>query len=539
MSVLSRSLRAGLPAAVIAVAVYVCFMHKAFNIDDLTFLTMAEHMLEDPLHPASVQIVVNGRPPAWISNGMWSGPVMPAMLMPSVAAGGAEWLAHLVMLVVFLIGIFATAGLALRLGVSQTGARWAALLVTTSAAVLAMSMTNMPDLPAMSFAVLAGERLLAFRDDRQWSSGIVATLSLALCVLSRQHSVLVFPCLLPLMLAAWPGTFGELRAAIFSRTFLSILATMVAAAVLLVVAYRVMRDSNPGDGLASTPFRVADLSLLRVNLANVPAQWVLTFPLGVIWAWLYGPRMIKSWWCWVGAVAGVFMAYQTHVFYRHLDWMPWQAPITALGMAVLVDTVVDAFRRRDPIDLGLAAFLFIVVPVAVYSHLPPKYFVPSAPAMAVLIMRHVERRAVQRQYVLGTMCAVGLVLGVLIIRADANLAEVGRKGGEVVASYVQRGERVWFDGTWGFQWYAMQAGATPVTTIEPKPGPGDIVVVGLEGWVVQKWPNKKLLEKRTFETPGGRILTKPAGFFSNVAWGPLPWRWAKEPFDPIEVWRIE
>jgi hypothetical protein len=254
---------------------------------------------------------------------------------------------------------------------------------------------------------------------------------------------------------------------------------------------------------------------------------------------MHGRRMTRSWWCWLSLPAGVWLAYQTHVFHRRLDWMPWQAPITALGTAVLCDVVVDAVKRRDVVDLGLAGWLFIMVPMSVYTHLPPKYFVPSAPAMAILLVRSCERLGRRPRGAFGAIAAIGFVLGVLVIRADAELADVGRQGGEVVASYLARGERVWFDGAWAFHWYAEQAGARPVTTDAPRPGPGDVVVVGLEGWVIKTWPNKQLLERRTFERPGGRILQKPAGFFSNVAWGPLPWVWSKRPHDPIEVWRIQ
>ncbi len=531
-------LRAGLPAAVIAIAVYVAFLNKPFNIDDNVFLMMADHMTVDPLHPASVQLVVNGRPPAWVSAGMWSGPVMPALLVPSILAGGAEWLAHLMVLGVFLVGIFATAALALRLGLSDRGARWAALLTTCSAAVIAMSMTSMPDLPTMSLGVLGAERLVAYRDERRLAQALGATIALALAVLSRQHIVLLYACLVPLMFTAWPGTLREFGTTVVSRRFLALMAICVAAAGLVALAYLVMRDDHAAGSLASTPLRIADTSLWRVNLPNVPAQWVLTFPLGLAWAWLHGRDMLRSAWCWLGAGAGAYLAYTSHVFYRHLDWLPWQAPLTALGMAVLVHVFVDAVRRRDHVELGLAAWLLIMTPIAVYSHLPPKYFVPSAPAMAILILRHVESQGRNPTRVLGTLAVLHVVLGVLIIRADAAHGETGREGGAVVASYVARGERVWFDGTWGFQWYAMQAGAMPVTTEEPKPQPGDIVVVGMEGWVIKAWPNKQLLEKRTFPAPGGRIMRKPAGFFSNVAWGPLPWWWSRKPLGPIEVYRI-
>ena len=540
MTVLVRSVRAAIPAAIIAVAVYLCFMHKAFNIDDVTFLTMADHMLEDPLHPASVQISVNGRPPAWISAGMWSGPVMPAMLTPSVAAGGAEWLAHLMMLVVFLVGIAASAALAIRLGVSDRGARWVAILVTTSAAVLAMAQTSMPDIPTMSFAVLGVERMYAYRTEGGWWRAVLATLAIALCILSRQHGVLVFACALPLMFAHWPQSYGELFRGLVDRRFLVVVATIVAGVGLVFLTYHLMRDPQPG-GLTSTPQKVADFTLWRANLPNIPAQYVLTFPLGLCWAWLHAPQMVQRYWCWWGVLFGCYLARETHVFHRHMDWMWWQAPITALGTVVLIDIAVEAVRRRDPIDLGLAAWLLIAVPVVVYSHLPAKYMVPCAPAVALLIVRAVERRPTpgRAYWGIGAVAAQGLILALLSIRADQVHAEVGRKGGDVVARYVKRGEKVWFDGTWAFQWYAQQAGAQPVTTVDPKPQPGDIVVVGLEGWVIRDWPNKELVERFTFTEPGGRILQKPAGFYSNVAWGPLPWRWSRKAHDPVEVWRIK
>ena len=534
--VTSRSLRAGLPAAIVALVVGLCFMHKAFNIDDTTFLTMSEHMLHDPLHPASVQISQNGNPPFWLANNAWSGPVMPALLLPSVAEGGAEWLAHLVMLVVFLVGIFATAALALRLGASDRGARWAALLLATSPAVLAMAETSMPDVPVMSFGVLGAERLLAFRDQRGWWRGALAVLALTLCVLSRQHGLLLLGCFLMLVPREWPRT---LRALVRDRVVLSAVGVVAAAVVLVVLTYAAMRDPDIGSNLASSTIQMADASRWRVNLANLPAQWVLAFPLGFAWAWLHGRRMMRSWWCGVAVLVGAFLAYETHAYYRHPSWLWWQAPVTALGAAVLADTVVDACRRRDLVDLALAACLFIAAPIAIYSHLPPKYLVPSAPAMAILIVRNVERRTAISWRVPTALVAIGVTLGVLIVRADDRDGEIGRVGGELVAAYVQRGEHVWFDGTWGFHWYATKAGAQPVTTVDPKPAPGDIVVVGAEGWVIASWPNKKLLERIEFDEPGGRIMTRAAGFFSNVQWGPLPWKWGNKPLKPLEVYRVE
>jgi 4-amino-4-deoxy-L-arabinose transferase-like glycosyltransferase len=540
MKVYSRSLELAAPAILIALLSFLLFRNKAFNIDDYAFLTMSDHMLEDPLHPASVAISLNGHEPVWQTTGMWSGPVMPAMLMPAVAAGGVEWIAHLTMLLVLILGIVATTALALRLDVSEAGARWAALLMTTSAAVLAMASTNVPDIPTMSFGVLGAERLVAFRKEGGWWRAVMATAAMALCVLSRQHGALVVAALVPIVFQAWPRTLAEWRTALLDRRFLACIVAMAAAAALVLLAHRVMSDER--GQLASTTTRIANPSMWRANAGNIPAQWVLSLPLAFAWACLYRLKLLRHWWCYVGAALGVYLAFQTHVFTRRPDWLPWQAPITAFGAAMLVDIIVSAIRRRDMVEVGLTASLFIMVPVVFYTHLPPKYFVPAAPAMAILLLRNAERGALTSRVPFAVLCVFGTVLGMLIIRADATHAETGRKGGEVVAKYVAKGERVWYDGAWAFEYYAAKAGGRPAHTAADgsgKPRPGDIVVVGLEGYVIENWPNKQLLEKIEFKESGGRTLRRPAGFFSNVHWGPLPWVWSKRPYEPVEVYRIE
>ena len=73
----------------------------------------------------------------------------------------------------------------------------------------------------------------------------------------------------------------------------------------------------------------------------------------------------------------------------------------------------------------------------------------------------------------GLVAVLGVVLGVALLRADAALAGAGRRAGPtLIAPRVAAGERVWFVGHWGFQWYAERAGARIVTTTPPYPAPG-------------------------------------------------------------------
>ncbi|MEX2204985.1 MAG: hypothetical protein WEF50_02020 [Myxococcota bacterium] len=68
------------------------------------------------------------------------------------------------------------------------------------------------------------------------------------------------------------------------------------------------------------------------------------------------------------------------------------------------------------------------------------------------------------QALLGATRVAGVVLGLLLIRADAAFAELGRRAAaELIEPNVRAGWTVWFDGHWGCQWYAERAGARSLT----------------------------------------------------------------------------
>jgi hypothetical protein len=544
---LRRALIAATPATLLAVAVCLFFANKAYTIDDATFLLAAEHMLVDPLHPFAFDLVFNGIPTRASTN--VTGPVMPTLLIPAILAGGSEWVAHGVMLLLFVVGLVSSAALSLRLGTSAEAAAWVSVLVATSAAVLVMATTSMPDVPAMTFGALGAERLLAFRSDRRVLTGIVAAVALALAVLSRTHLILLFVPLTVLLLAPWPATLSAARVVLLSRPFWVNVLPLVSAVVLVWAVTVLTRDPQTGMNFVSSIRHNLQWPLLRINVSQVPAQWVLAFPLGVAWSGLCGRHMLGSRSCWLGAVIGVALAILVPTANGQWQRTWWQAPTTALGMAVLVDIAVDAWRRRDAVQLALWAWLLIAWPAAVYYQLPPKYLVPSAPAMALIVVRQAEHRVrpIVARCVLVVSAILSLALGVAIAHADAALSDVGRIGGRLAADYVKRGERTWYDGGWSFSWYARRAGARPMSTAPPFPASGDVVIAGLLSHLVtERCPSKELLQERVFDRPGGRIQDGAAGFYTNtLGYGPLPWIWRRDRAllssaigSRITVWRI-
>ena len=536
---------AAAPAIAIATAFMLLFIDKPFTVDDPTFLLMARHMLDDPLHPTAFDFVFHG---AWMRlSESVTGPLMPVLLLPSILHGGAEWLAHAAMLPVFALGLASTSALALRLGVSTRGARWAAMLTCTSPAVLACSTTSMPDVPAMTFAALGVERLLAFRDERRWTAAAVAAAAMALAVLARVHVIQLFVYVLVLLLPVLPTGARDTVALLRSRSFLLSAMPLAVAALVLAIVLWIIRDPQTTGNMARGVALNSKLLDGFANLASFPILWMVSFPLGVAWLALHGRRIAGNPWCWAAMAGGAaFVLLRRAIDGPKSDWHPllWEAPIAALGTAVLADLVLDAWRRRDRIELALAAWLFLALPVALYPQLVSKHVLPSVPAMALLIVRHarLEPKSSSSTRLGVALGGGGLLLGFLITSADAQFADIGRFAARVAATEKAKGSTVWYDGGLGFAWYARQAEAGPLSLSAPGPAPGDVIVAvaGLEPLQTERNPDAVLVRRFEFDEPGGRVWGRLAGFWYNRhQFGVLPWQWSRTQVARVEVWKVK
>ena len=152
------------------------------------------------------------------------------------------------------------------------------------------------------------------------------------------------------------------------------------------------------------------------------------------------------------------------------------------------------------------------------------------PAAAILIVR-LHPRSQPRHDPMDDPFAIAVaevILGVLILLGGVrDLAQTQRQAVEtLVRPHIAMGEHVWFAGHWGFQWYAEDAGAEPVTRRPPLPRPGDIVVVSLADYprFANEWTSRTVLDRVPYTGNAiGRImdLSAGAGFFSS-RFGYLP-----------------
>lgn len=499
------------------------FFHKAYTIDDPIFLSGAAQVLRDPLHPSAFTMAWMTDYPAPASRFFSNSPLMFYLLVPVIAAGGTEGVAHLLILCFFWTAILGTVSLGLRLGMTRSEAAWSGILLASTPAVLVMASTAMPDIPAMTLGVWGLDRLTAWRQSRTLPKALAGGLLLALAALSRSHMILLTAvCFLWLCEA---GTNGSWRARLWP---------LLLPPILFALALRLTAVRSDG-GILQATHSFTSARFVPSNLLALLTHFVWVLPLTIPWALASKNIGWKPIACLLGFSGALIVAFP------HLTAL-WLAPLALLTALALLDLVRSAAVEKDRTRLFLSAWLFLPILALPYIHLPSKYLVPSAPAVALLIVACLRGRPKKFRYAtLAGTVAAGLLMGLLILRADANLAGALREGvAQLIVPRIALGQRVWFYGTWGFYWYSEQAGARPLSTRPPVPAPGDIIVSCSSG----KEPIENLhlpykhLDHVAVGEPGGRIFggEPSAGFYSNY-WGYLPWSWGRDPLTTFDVWQ--
>jgi 4-amino-4-deoxy-L-arabinose transferase-like glycosyltransferase len=524
-----RVLRAAWPALAIIVLALAPFLNKAFTIDDTLFLRVAEHALVAPLSPMAFTYAW-AETPERMSALLANGPLGGYLLVPTLLAGGAEWVAHLSWWALLAVAVLATVSLGLRIGLPALHAGFAGALVATAPAVLTLASTNMPDVPALALGTLGMERLFAWRKEQRWHQAIAAALALGLAPLARSQAFLLWPlaALVPFLDVAEQGDWKALS--------LRKLTPVLALPVISWMATRLTADPEHTGAFLDTMRRFSVWG--GRNSVAWLLQYVLTMPLA---PWLALRLREARWWWAVLIVAGIAWTWpQLATAYGSLRLV--FAICAGLTVTALVDMCVDTVRRRDLTRLILVGWTLISLPIVIYVHMSAKYFVPSAPAVALLVAlaaREVSGRWARA--VLGASAAAGLAFGLLIVSADALYADVGRRAAaELIAPRVAQGQQVWFAGHWGFQWYAERAGGRVITRHPPQPRPGDAIVSGtnLHGMrLVRLFPNRQLVTSLVERRPGGRVMSRGAGFWSN-SWGFLPWAWGEDVVERFDLWQL-
>ena len=518
------------PALLLATVCLLPYLNKPFLIDDPHFLAMAQQIVKHPAHPMDFTICWNLAPDCTKAYALTPGnALMGYVLVPTVLSGAHEWTAHLTQLMLVWIAIVAMTSLVLRFGWDRRHAIVGALLLVAIAPFLPMASTAMPDILATAVALVAMERLAAWKAGQKWSQGAAAGIALGFAGFARAHLALLLPlaafCLFE---NADPKEFlTQVRRKFWLWT------PVLAGSALLAVFIAITREHN----LAITPPPVfTGLQNIRPNLFAYLAYFVFPFPLAACWL----ANRLKS-----GPVRIVIILTVAAGATWFLHPLGLRVSFLAfIGFGVLTDLLYEALDSADHTGLFLMLWILIPLPIVYYGHLPSKYLLPCMPAILLLCFRLIEGFSVQFFRAAAVVLIVASTgYSLLILRSDAEFAKFGRDAlYRLIRPHVAAGERVWFDGQFSAYWYAPLAGATLTFPGGPQPKRGDLLVVGLyeggEYLVLPRFPHRTLVDAVTHKYRFGRTMGAGIGLYTNRV-GYWLWGFGVSPDDRYELWRID
>jgi hypothetical protein len=525
------------PALLLATACLVPYLSKAFLVDDPWFLTMAKQIVNHPAHPMDFEICWNDGLGCRNANQFASGnPLLGQVaqgyaLVPTILAGAHEWTAHLTQLVLVWIAIVAMTSLIFRFGWDRWHATVGALLLVAIPPFLPMVTTAMPDILATALALVAIERLAAWKAEQKWTQAAAAAIALGLAGFARSHLVFLLP------LAAFFLLDGINPRKILEqlRRKLWLWTPVFAGFGILLALILAVREHNL---VLNPPSVVMGASKIPLNLFAYLAYFV--FPLPLSFCWLANRFKTKR----PSLVYILFAAILTPLFLR------WSILLVAflaiLGSRVLAGLFLQAFKRRNHTDLFLLLWILIPLPIVYYTHLPIKYLLPCIPAVILLCFQLLD--GVSLKFARSAAFAIvlaGVGYSLLILHSDAEFADFGRDTlFHLIEPRVAAGEKVWFPGQYWSYWYAPLAGATLTYPGGPQPKPGDLLVVDVFAdsagahWPLGRFPHRTLVDAVVHKYSFGRTMGAGMGLYSN-AFGFWLWGFGESDKDRFELWRID
>ncbi|HZQ44959.1 MAG TPA: hypothetical protein VFA99_17035 [Acidobacteriaceae bacterium] len=517
------------PALLLATVCLLPFLNKAYVNDDTWFLTMAKQIVKHPMHPMDFQVCWNfSNIPVRPGNALLGEEAQGYALVPTVLGGAHEWMAHLTQLPFVWIAVLAMTSLVFRFGWNRAHAITGTLLLVAVTPFLPMASTAMPDILATALALVAIERLAAWKSEHKARQAVAAAIAMGLAPYTRPHLVLLFPLAAFFLLDSIH--FNEIVAQIRRKFWLWTPVLAGAAFLLAIIA------ATRGHSAADSPATVfTGTQFIQTNLRSYLLYFVFPLPLAACW---FANRLKVGRWPIVSITTALALAV---LFWHHRHRLVSSFDI--IGFVVLVDLSFDALRKRDHTDVFLLLWVLIPLPVVYYIQLPIKYLLPCLPAVIFLCFRLMEGFSFR----LTRAAAIALIIAstgysLLILHSDAEYADFGREAMfRLIQPRVAAGERVWFGDEYSSYWYAPLAGAKLTFPGGPQPKPGDLLVVGRienEDKLLALFPHRTLAGEVSHKYRFGRTMGEGIGFYSNMA-GYWLWGLGHGESDRYELWRID
>jgi hypothetical protein len=548
-----------LELAILTAATLACllpFARKAYHVDDTLFVWAAQHIREHPLdfYGFDVEWYRTWEPMARVTQNP------PAMCYYLAAVGSLfgwdELGLHLAVLLPTIGLIWGTYVLAGRFGVRPMPAAMLTLFTPATLVCASSVMCDVPMLCLWVWSVIVWDKGLR---ERRFRLFVLGGILIALTTVTKYFGVSLIPLLAVYSFAVDRGGFfrwiGGLFIAVallagYQWAFRNLYGQGgLTGAIGYATGYRAGMTGGrlfrifEGIGYLGACIGIVGVATVPLNprglrvfvaLMVCPAALLATF-LTSVTVDEFGLVMKDS----PFVDGGVVGPQRIEVFWQFLLWV-------AAGTGVLLLAIDDLWTQRDAIGLLLFLWVLGTALFAVYVNwaINGRSVVPLAPAIAILILRRMQRQPA-KAWVLPAILLPSVALAVAVTYADFALANANRTAAdELVQQWKSPADRpTLFQGHWGFQYYCQAAGAKPWDFASDGGKAGDYLLLPFNNCMT-KAPDDFAIKVSTTEVPAcswaaTNVAFTGAGFYaSNYEWRPLPFTFTAAPPETYYVFRL-
>jgi 4-amino-4-deoxy-L-arabinose transferase-like glycosyltransferase len=271
-------------------------------------------------------------------------------------------------------------------------------------------------------------------------------------------------------------------------------------------------------------------------------------------ALIFAPRLGRAkFWAWTGSGLLILLA-ATWTLPGRLPayavgparaWIAFQWSLFILGgLGVLVLPLLDWKRHKNADSLLLVLWIFGTFLFCVLNWtINARSILPMAPAVAILLLRRIETVAASTK--LNWFFATAALVSLLVTLADYQLANSARAAATTISEKFANSAvtTVWFQGHWGFQYYAQVKGLRAFDSAHSQVRRGDLIVLPFNNTNLIPIPSDKtelltIIEVPVFPWIATMGKAAGAGFYMDVL-GPLPFAVGAVPPEKYYVLRFK
>lgn len=546
-------------AAALWTLVQLPYVSDPFRIDDPYHLEAAKQIRHAPGDPYGFQINWNGTPKsAFVTYA--SPPLVPAWLaLWSCVFPQNEVSLHLAMLPFSLVALVTFGVLARSFEVRPAVAM---SLLACSPVFFLTSQVLMPDMPMLCLFLLAVTGARFYQPERSRLTALLAFVAGFCCPLAKYNGAVLAPVLIGLALAdrhrARAGSRGSNDRA--ANGFTPGMIAIISAPLLSLVCWGAFTLSKYGavHFLNMSTFQrgqAHSLDPMTLTAGILGAVGLGVVPLGLL-GFLLRTRNSSVWLSALALCSGAgaaWLAIQMGYGVASVLLFVFSVSVTIYILSLTVRRGWQSARSEVWTLVPLA--LWILSGLAFQYGLmfsAVRYVLFLAPPIILLVLR--VSSWVPREGLLTAILGANLLLTAALGFADARQASVYPTvvAQEIRPRLEESGGRFFFDGHWGFQYYASQIGGEPIDVLEPPTlRAGDLVVMAKMPWPKLKQapqaPGLEIEATTVTVSNAGFLRTMScragANFYSSVASGCdrptwLPFGFSGEEEESFTIYRV-